>query len=430
MQTLVSRWDDTVADDTARSFALMIGPTGELLWMTDEISTLRPAQLYAPTPPLYDGNFHHLAVTWDLTQFGFYVDGALIATRPSQGLPMNEATTTLFRLGSKSGIGDPFYFTGTLDEPTVWRRAVTPAEVGAIHAAGPEGKCTFVPVQRAELSPPGANGNGWFGFSVGVDASTVVVGAPNQSAANVFSGAAYVFVRGATGVWAQQARLVASDAGLVDQFGWSVAADGDTIVVGSYGNNGGGADSGAVYVFTRTGTTWTQQQKLLSADIAAGDGFGYSVSVDGDTLVVGTPLDDDAGSNSGSAYVFTRSGTVWTQEAKLTASDAFVSDNYGSSVAISGDSVVVGSPGGGSAGVNSGAAYVHVRSAGVWSEEAELAASDGSVADVFGSSVAIDLDTIIVGSPGHDVAAGDSGAAYVFTRTAGAWSESAQLVAC
>ncbi|MCG7850787.1 MAG: PEF-CTERM sorting domain-containing protein, partial [ANME-2 cluster archaeon] len=122
------------------------------------------------------------------------------------------------------------------------------------------------------------------------------------------------------------------------------------IVVGAYGDDDGGSCSGSAYVFTRSGTTWTEQQKLTASDPAVNDLFGNSVSVDGDTIVVGVLFDDDGGSLSGSAYVFTRSGTTWTEQQKLTASDATAGDHFGCSVSVDGDTIVVGS--------DSGSAYV------------------------------------------------------------------------
>ena len=137
----------------------------------------------------------------------------------------------------------------------------------------------------------------------------------------------------------EQAKLTASDGAANDHFGVSVAIAGDTIVVGAYGDDDSGSDSGSAYVFTRTGTTWTEQTKLTASDGAAGDQFGTSVAITGDTIVVGADLDDTA---SGSAYVFTRTGTAWMEQAKLTASDGAAVDSFGISVAIVGDTIVVG----------------------------------------------------------------------------------------
>ena len=133
---------------------------------------------------------------------------------------------------------------------------------------------------------------------------------------------------------------------------------GDTAVVGAILDDDNGSASGSAYVFTRTGTTWTEEAKLTASDAAFDDVFGESVTVSGDTAVVGAPGDDDAGTNSGSAYVFTRGGSTWTQQAKLTASDAAFGDSFGASVTVSGDTAVVGARGDDDAGSASGSAYV------------------------------------------------------------------------
>jgi hypothetical protein len=178
---------------------------------------------------------------------------------------------------------------------------------------------------------------------------------------------------------------------------------------------------GSVYVFTRSGTAWSQQKKLTAADGAADDGFGSSVSISGESAVVGAPYDDvDANVNQGSAYVFTRSGVTWSQQAQLTAADGVDLERFGNSVAISGETAVVGAdPLGGWIG----SAYVFARSGVTWSEQAQLAAADG---DFFGTSVAISADTVVVGA---ERANGEQGSAYVFTRSGTAWSQQKKLTA-
>ncbi len=242
------------------------------------------------------------------------------------------------------------------------------------------------------------------------------------------SGSAYVFVRSGT-TWSQQAKLTAFDAAAIDQFGYSVAISGDTAIVGAYGDDDAGSASGSAYVFVRSGTTWSQQAKLTALDAAASDQFGYSVAISGDTAIVGAYLDDDAGSASGSAYVFVRSGTTWSQQAKLTASDGAASDLFGYSVAISGDTAIVGAYGDDDAGSDSGSAYVFVRSGTTWSQQAKLTALDAAAVDCFGYSVAISGDTAIVGAYLDDDAGSASGSAYVFVRSGTTWSQQAKLTA-
>jgi len=176
-------------------------------------------------------------------------------------------------------------------------------------------------------------------------------------------GSAYVFIRSGT-VWTEQQKLVAADGVDNDQLGQWVALSGDTVVAGAYDDDvGANVDQGSAYVFTRSGGVWTQQQQLTAADGAAGDQFGGSVAVVGDTAVV-TASSDDVGANAdqGSAYVFTRSGTVWTQQQQLTASDGAAGDAFGASAAISGDTAVVGAyTDDVGANTDQGSAYVFTR---------------------------------------------------------------------
>src|SRR5439155_1017417 len=162
------------------------------------------------------------------------------------------------------------------------------------------------------------------------------------------------------------------------------AVSGDTAVVGAYQySTPAGTDAGSAYVFVRSGTNWTQQAKLTASNGAAGDLFGYSVALSGDTALVGT-LDDTtpAGMNAGSAYVLVRSGINWSQQAKLTAGDGQTGDQFGSSVALSGNTAVVGAPLDGTlAGIQAGSAHVLVRSGTIWSHQATLTASNGTAFD-------------------------------------------------
>jgi subtilisin family serine protease len=154
-----------------------------------------------------------------------------------------------------------------------------------------------------------------------------------------------------------QAKITASDGAAADNFGYSVSISGNTAIVGVYGDDN---LKGSAYIYVRNGNVWTEQQKLTASDGASGDVFGESVSISGDTAIVGARLDDiDANGNQGSAYIFVRSGTVWTQQQKLTASDGAAGNEFGRSVSISGDTAVVGEPENdlGSANQNQGSAF-------------------------------------------------------------------------
>ncbi|MBL8063408.1 MAG: S-layer homology domain-containing protein [Anaerolineales bacterium] len=293
------------------------------------------------------------------------------------------------------------------------------------------------PAQEAYLKASNTNTLDLFGDSVAVSGDTIVVGAPEEGIPLAGdSGAAYVFTRSG-GVWSQQAYLKASNPEFGDHFGYSVAVSGDTIVVGAWqedsnatGVNGNQADNsadfaGAAYVFTRSGGVWSQQAYLKASNTGADDNFGISVAVSGDTIVVGAYAEDsnatgvngdqtnNSATDSGAAYVFTRSGGVWSQQAYLKASNTDELDVFGY-VAIDGNTIVVGAYGEDSSdtGVNgnqadnsaskSGAAYIFTRSGGVWSQQAYLKASNTGTIDGFGESVAVSGDTVVVGAPFED----------------------------
>jgi hypothetical protein len=285
--------------------------------------------------------------------------------------------------------------------------------------------------QKLEASDVGAGDE--FGSSVAISGETVVVGAQRDTgAAGVFQGSAYVFVRSG-GIWSQQQKLEASDAAAFDLFGSSVAISGEIVVIGAvFGDGAADIDQGSAYVFARSGGVWSQQQKLEASDAALFDGFGQSVAISGETVVVGAFADTGAaGVAQGSAYVFVRSGGVWSQQQKLEASDAAEGDWFGFSVAISGETVVVGARlDDGAADIDQGSAYVFVRSGGVWSQQQKLEASDAAEGDWFGFSVAISGETVVVGASLDSGAAGVfQGSAYVFVRSGGVWSQQQKLEA-
>ena len=327
-----------------------------------------------------------------------------------------------------------------------------------------------------------------FGSSVDISGDTLVVGAAqersNATGVNgdqsdnslIAAGAAYVFTRTA-GVWSQQAYLKASNTEASDRFGTSVAISGDTIAVGAYtessdadGIDGNDADNsasqaGAAYVFVRNGSTWSQQAYVKASNSDLGDRFGFSLDLSGDTLVVGAEQEDsnavgvggDQDNNlslsSGAAYVFVRTGTIWSQQAYLKASNNDSGDIFGVAVAIDGDIIVVGATAEDSnaQGINgdgdddsfnrAGAAYIFNRSPTFWSEDAYVKASNTGASDNFGYSVAVSGNTVLIGAYAEDSNAtgidGDetdnseslSGAVYRFTRDAGMWSQEAYIKA-
>ena len=275
----------------------------------------------------------------------------------------------------------------------------------------------YLQAQIAKLTASDGVAGDLFGHSVAVDGDTAVVGAYEDESEK---GAAYVLAKDSSGAWSQVAKLTASDGEAGDIFGWSVAVDGDTVVVGARYDD-------SAYVFTKPGTGWataTETAKLTASDGVVGDWFGQSVAVDWDTVVVGASEDD----GSGSAYVFTKAAdSVWTdatQTAKLTASDGDDFDEFGKSVAVDGDTVVAGAPN----NDGYGSAYVFIKPAAGWGDATQTAkltpgATDdeaAGLAGTFGAAVAVDGDTVVVGASAYS---GSQGRAYVFTKPSGGWED-------
>ncbi|MBN4082002.1 cadherin-like beta sandwich domain-containing protein [Beggiatoa alba] len=347
----------------------------------------------------------------------------------------------------------------------------------------------------------GQDGFDEFGSSVALSGNTLAIGArfedggasgvngdeSDQSAATSRSGAVYVFTRDVNGDWSQQAYLKASNNSGNDEFGFSVALQADTLVVGApsedgdgvgvnppIGTNAGAANSGAAYVFTRDNNgVWSEQAHIKASNTDNGDRFGESVALSDETLAVGARFEDsDAigisgeqsnndSRDSGAVYIFTRSNNQWSQQAYVKASNAELSDAFGV-VALSGDTLAVSAYGEDSSaqGINgdqnnndaqfSGAVYVFTRSNNEWSQQAYIKASNASSNDLFGAqilgnsistSIVLDGDTLVVGATGEDSSglgvnadqsdnsANGSGAVYVFTRSGGQWSQQAFLKA-
>jgi len=299
--------------------------------------------------------------------------------------------------------------------------------------SSPQVLWAMLAVQQAQLVATDGSVGDYFGHSVALYGDTALVGAyAHATVGATEAGAAYVFVRsGATWTW--QRTLTADDGAASDWFGWSVALSGDTALVSApWHATAGGTAAGAAYVFVRSGITWTQQQEVIADDGAALDHFGNSAALSGETALVGAPLHDKVGgADAGAAYAFVRSGTTWSQQQKLSATDGAADDQFGNSVALSGETALAGAPNHAVAGkAGAGAAYVFVRSGTAWTKQKMLSAADANGDDVFGTSVALDGDTALVGAPSHDIAGKDSaGASYVFARSGTTWSQQAEPIA-
>jgi hypothetical protein len=273
----------------------------------------------------------------------------------------------------------------------------------------------------------------FFGWSVAADGDVVVAGAPYASPFGSRSGSAYVFERIA-GVWTQTQQLLPSDGDEYDLFGYAVAVSGHAVAVGARDDEENGGDAGSVYVFEQSPEgTWAQAAKLVASDGEVGDRFGYALALDGDTLLVGAPEDDDLGWTAGAAYVFERGAAGdWVEAAKLHAADSIALQGFGYYVALSGATALVGAADANGVQERCGAAYVFDRTTdGGWIETQKLIASDGRTSDFFGWGVAIDGGTALIGAAGdNQFGADDIGSTYVFQRQwDGAWLERAKLYA-
>ena len=291
-------------------------------------------------------------------------------------------------------------------------------------AAAPAAAASPIWTQQQELKAFDGAAGDYFGGCISVSGDTAVIGAPGK---NGFQGAAYVFVQSG-GVWSLQQELTASDGAPNDQFGAIPSVSGDTALIAAMGKNGG---QGAVYVFVRSGGVWKQQQELTASDGAPGDNLGYFVSVSGSTAVIAAP-----GKNAfqGAAYVFAQSGGTWSQQQKLTAADGAANDQFGVSVSVSGNTLLIGAPFKTVASNPNvylqGAAYVFVESGGVWSLQQELTASDSATGDFLGYSVSVSGDTAVIGaSKMTRNSNAHQGVAYVFAQGGGLWSQQQELTA-
>lgn len=258
----------------------------------------------------------------------------------------------------------------------------------------------------------------WFGESVALDGDTALIGGSQYL--NFGNGVAYVFTRSG-GTWSQAQKLTANDGVGRDQFGISVALEGSTALVGAYGVN---FYRGAAYVFHNTGGTWAQTQKLTADDASMNADFGVSVALDGTTALLGAYGDNNY---QGAVYVFDNSSGAWSQAQKLTASDGAANDHLGISVALDGDTAIAGAEGA-TIGDTShqGAAYVFTATGGTWSQGQKLVSSDGAAFDYFGRSVAVEGTRAMIGAYGPNA---QQGAAYFFTSAGGNWSQTQELTA-
>lgn len=315
---------------------------------------------------------------------------------------------------------------------------------------------TWDQIIKATASDRMENDN--FGYCVCISGDYAIVGAPYESEDALggntmdYAGSAYIFIRSGNS-WIQQQKIVSSDRSSYDSFGYSVSISGNYAIVGAYAENedtsgeNSFSSAGSAYIFVRNGSTWTQVQKLVASDRAAYDYFGVSVSISGNYALVGAYTEDDdaAGENplnsAGSAYMFFYDGSHWIQQQKIVGSDRAENDQFGSTVAISGDYAIIGAPNesedalGENTLLAAGSAYMYVRNGSNWEQQQKIVATDRGAEDCFGNSVSISGDYAVIGAFYEDEDAEGAntmdyaGSAYIFLRNGIAWNQEQKLVA-
>lgn len=289
-------------------------------------------------------------------------------------------------------------------------------------------------IEEQKLSAPDSEPSDRFGTSVSVDGNTAVIGAAfDDCLAGRNCGSAYVFWFNGTN-WVQGQKLVASDAARFVGFGRSVSISGDNIAVGAWGDNcEAGSGCGSVYIYRFDGISWFEEQKLTATDSAEHDFFGNSVSISGNTVLVGAPGNQciSTDGDCGSSYVFWFDGRSWIEKQKLTASDSTEYDNFGFSVSVNGDTALIGAPSNDcSAGIDCGAAYLFRWRGNKWVEVQKLTALDAASSNLFGGSVSVGGKVSLIGAAFGDCPVGRCGSAYVFRRfNPTRWLETQKLIA-
>jgi len=265
----------------------------------------------------------------------------------------------------------------------------------------------------AKVNPTGSMPSDYFGCSVDISGKYMIVGAYGARDNGNDSGAAYIFKRDSSGVYQQQ-KLIAGDPEPLNYFGYSVSISGDYAIVGAYGKKYRGDRSGAAYIFKRVGNRWCQLIKLAPFDGSMNDYFGRSVAISGKYAIVGAIGRDEQGHDSGAAYIYKRSGFFWSRHVKIIHKNVSQNHCFGASVNISNEYAIIGAHGDNVNGQRTGAAYVYQLKRNTWNNIALFRPRDGADGDCFGYSVAISGSQIIAGAYGNDENGDKSGAAYLY----------------
>jgi len=307
----------------------------------------------------------------------------------------------------------------------------------------------LLPMQLKELHASDSAPHDNYGIIVALSTDTAVIGTPFDNSHSFNAGSVYVYTRSHR-TWTLQQKLIASDSAPGDQFGWSLALQSNTLLIGARFDDDRGYNSGSVYVYIRNGDVWIEQQKLSASDGSVNDQYGHSIALAGNRAIIGAPLDDnhlshdpgfaqdsDYSFDAGSAYVYRDNAGTWTFQQKLIANDGSPGDQFGWSVALQGDSALIGARFDDDKAFNSGSAYlfnVNLQAEAhenkqEWRLKQKLTATEGETNDQFGWSVALDGDTAVIGARFDDDKGVNSGSADIYTRSAGTWIKQQHITA-
>jgi hypothetical protein len=288
----------------------------------------------------------------------------------------------------------------------------------------------YIVAQQTMVIPNDGKAGDYFGFSAAVDRTTLLVGAHKADINGVEdAGAAYVFVLEANG-WQQQAKLFVEPFFEGDTLGGNVALNNDVAMLGIMKRDDKGKDSGAVVSFERQQNTWKQTQVFTAPDAKPGDAFGQSIALTDKILVIGAPRNDASGKDSGAAYIYKREGDAWHYQTKITANDGAAGDLFGISVAVDANTILVGADLHDEGAENAGAVYVYTLNDNHWKQEAKLVASDAGKTDIFGVRVALSENTALISARRDDIdeLGVDAGSAYIFERDGNSWKQVNKLI--
>ncbi len=408
--------DDTLIETFAAGSALVTGTSTNEITInpTDDLIASTQYYILVEDTVFDDMNGRSYAGVSDKNQFTFTTDypesnwtGANPAFKETKGYGPDAVANDSF--GQDSVLIDNYVFVSTSNQNS---------NMGAVYAFEYTDNLGWVFLQKLIASD--ASTGDFFGYSIDAEENVLVVGAEREDTNN---GAVYIFRKNSLGQWIETQKLEASDES-GDYFGSSVSIDNNIIAVGSRGEDTTNNNSGAIYVFNRVGSAWTETQKIKTNDPDADDNIGNgTVDINGNHIIASAQSDDEFGSDAGALYVFYLENNTWTQQAKIVATETMAGDGFGKNAALYGNTIIVGNDLAAGGGTLRGESYIFTKTGDEWIQTQTLTASNSADNYGFGSCVDIYENSIVIGSFLEDTTAADSGASYIFTKTASTWSE-------